>query len=324
MNKYFKKPICCVYLDQFATSSLFDTEKLPEWKEIRNLLTIGVQNNKVVCPLSTEHFFETSQKSEKKATYLDSEFYKLSKGYVFKQELFITSQLVISTIRGNNITEKTFLRENIRGNILSEKDNLQRFSDARNSLRTKVDEGTTLTNELRKISKEKNNITPELKYKFTELGKKIEVDNFIRRLNDLLKDDGIRIQGVSFPSGDVPYWFDSIIFRLIEVHKMTKKELKLLIKHLEVHGFDKIASLNIRTSLSAFMASLNKIEDLGDQIDIMRVSTALPISDIFFADKERKNEILALGLDKKYNTLVLCGSNNDLQICIEKLKEIVV
>uniref|UniRef100_UPI00404774FC hypothetical protein n=1 Tax=Roseivirga sp. TaxID=1964215 RepID=UPI00404774FC len=98
-----------IYLDQFATSGLFDSDSMTKWTVVGDLLKKGVIVKKLLCPLSPEHYLETSNKSEIYRNDLNKGFLQYSDGYAFKTELEITSQLLISLIRKNNITLNTFL-----------------------------------------------------------------------------------------------------------------------------------------------------------------------------------------------------------------------
>src|SRR5690606_26586771 len=83
----------CIYLDQFVISDLVDeTNEL--WREIKKLIEISYKNNKIYCPLSPQHFIETSRKKINDATSHDEYFRKLSDNYLFKDELFLTTQLI--------------------------------------------------------------------------------------------------------------------------------------------------------------------------------------------------------------------------------------
>ena len=90
--------------------------------------------------MSSEHFIESSQKENKKAIHIDNEFYKLSCGYAFKSELFITPQLISSLIRGNNITLNTFLYENIKRDVLANNENFRDLDKIKKELNVKIDE----------------------------------------------------------------------------------------------------------------------------------------------------------------------------------------
>ncbi|MTG98818.1 hypothetical protein GJV76_11865 [Myroides sp. BIT-d1] len=91
---------------------------------------------------------------------------------------------------------------------------------------------------------------------------------------------------------------------------------------MEKNGFSRIPTLNTKFSIGAYIAVKGKQENSGDQIDIMRISSYLFSSDIFFTDKKRKYEICELELDKKYKTEVYSGTEADLKKFIEVLNNL--
>ncbi|WP_339702363.1 hypothetical protein [Algoriphagus aquimarinus] len=309
-----------IYLDQFSTSGIFESE-VKEWKLIRELIIEGVKRGVYLCPMSSEHFIESSQKENKKAIYIDNEFYKISNGYSFKSELLITSQLISSLIRGNNITLKTFLHENIIKDILANNENFRAFDEIKKKLNVKIEEGTIVSNKLREYARHIS-IDKTTKNSLIDTHKSISVSRFINRLKDLINDEPTTMRGVKFPSGEIPHWIDLIIFQLLNKHKINRKEIEQLIVHLQKYGFRNIPTLDIRTSISAIISVDNKKENVNDQIDIMRASTGLPISDLFLTDKQRKSEIIELELDRKYNTKVFSGTKKDLEELIVELNRI--
>ena len=320
MKEIISKNTYCIYLDQYATSGIFENDSIL-WKEIKELLILGVDSGRILCPSSSEHFLETSQKEISKAKYLDSCFYELSRGYAFKAELFITSQLVISIIRKNSITCETYFFTDIKPNVLSQNEKIASFIKIKKQFDEKIEEGANLTNEIRKNARV-NNLTTGVKESLQQIMKSFSVNEFIKRIEDLLNTGSIKIRGIKFTSGDIPNWIDLVIHQLLEKHKMNTNEAISLHKHLKEYGFDQIATLDIKHSLMSLIAVENKIEKSSDQIDYMRISTGLPVSDILLTDKKRKFEILFLGLDKKYNTKVLCGTESDLQQFKEELNKI--
>ena len=88
-------------------------------------------------------------------------------------------------------------------------------------------------------------------------------------------------------------------------------------------GIDAIPTLFIRASLEAMLAHKNAKETPNDQIDIMRMSVALPFADMVLTDRPRVHEIKELKLDKKFQTSVFSGSKPDLQEFATYLSEIV-
>ncbi|RAU81330.1 hypothetical protein [Pontibacter arcticus] len=311
-----------IYLDQFATSGMFDSTGIPEWEEIRSLLHTGVTMNKIICPMSVEHYLETSQKDSARAAHLDTEFYKLSMGYAFKAEPFITSQLMISAVRKNNITIRTFLHDKIKKGILEDEGNYQALHRQKIEFNMKAAEATVVAHHIRKIARHKK-VDSKVGQSILAASRFITLSHFLERLNALLVHGHIIIRPVSFPSGDIPNWIDSIIYQLTNRHRMTKKELKTLISHLRKFEFTRIPTLDIRTSLSGLIAVNNKNENPNDQIDIGRIATGLALSDILLTDSQRKSEIQELGLDSKYRTKVFSGKKKDLEQLIGELKSIV-
>lgn len=322
MKEIVSKNIHCIYLDQYAVSGIFENES-PIWKELNRLLFLASESNRIICPKSAEHFLESSQKESLKAKDLDSKFSKLSKGYAFKGDLFITSQLLISKIRNNKITKRTYFEENVKPDILMHDEKLNRFINIKKQFDEKINEGSIFNNEIRK-SNTSNRPDKYLKQDLLKVIKSFPVNEFIKRLEDLINEGGITIRGVKFPSGNIPNWIDLVIHRLLTKHKMNTDEAKKLHNHLKENGFSQIPTLDIKHSLMAFVAIENKTELPSDQIDYMRISTGLPVSDIFLTDKKRKYEILTLELDKKYKTKVLCGTEEDLldfKIELDKILE---
>lgn len=173
-------------------------------------------------------------------------------------------------------------------------------------------------NSLRKILYSKSDKKTEVQ--FINVIKQLEVEKFKNRLIEYLNNKSIVIRPDSFGDSQIPNWIDQLLFQLTNKHKFNEEELKSFLEELKTRGFDRIPTLNIRFLLEAYLAVKNKQENVGDYIDISRISNYLFSTDIFFIDKKRKYEICELGFDKKYNTLVLSGVENDLCEFTEILK----
>ncbi|WEA01848.1 hypothetical protein [Mucilaginibacter sp. SJ] len=74
---------------------------------------------------------------------------------------------------------------------------------------------------------------------------------------------------------------------LLWQHKITSIEAFDLFKILAETWLDQILSLNIRTSLTANHTVEHKKEQINDQIDILRLASGLPASDLISTDKQR-------------------------------------
>jgi hypothetical protein len=223
---------------------MFGSMDKPSWTEIKKQLILGFKNNRLICPLSSEHFLESSQMDYQNAIQLDTEFSNLSNGYLFKSELFITSQLLISMIRKNSITKNTYLYKNVKSGILSQKDNIKQFQNAKEQLNSKMNEVTLFVNQLRDESRKTKTDTDTTKL-LINAHKALNVKHFIDRLEDLIQKKNIVIRGVHFESGDVPHWIDLIIHQLTNTHRMNLNEIKTMVLHIKKHGFNRIPTLDI-------------------------------------------------------------------------------
>ena len=307
MRKIDKKNKVCIYLDQFVVSNLVEeTNEL--WKEIKNLLEITYQKEVIYCPLSHQHIFETAKKELKNAIIHDEYFRKLSDGYLFKDELFLTTQLISSLVRKNNHTLKTFLEDRSFKRM-------EDIYDYVNQVYNVFDESVTYQlsgqNELRKLLN--NRIEKKSEKDMFNVIRKLETRNFIDRLEEYILKKRIYIRPDNYGKHDFPHWIDQILYVLTNKHSFKEKELKLLLKELKENGFSRIPTFNIKFSLGAYLSIKSKQENTSDHIDIMRVTNGLLCSDIFFTDRKRKFEITELGLDKLYKTKVYCGTKVDLE-----------
>lgn len=309
----------CIYLDQFAVSELVESN-LSIWKEIKNLILELYSNNLIFCPISFEHYIETSGKKLNEFMKHHNFLYSISSGYSMKPEMFITSQLISSRIRRNNITSKTFLIENY-----PRIENLEEIHSK--LLKTKNGYSELIIEDLQNLNTFRKEIglqrvESKTKNSFINTTIKTSCNKFIQRLNDLKNDNYIQIQGHKIGNNEVPHWIDQVIYQLLNTHKFNRKETDKLISELEMFGYSNISVLDIRFNITGLMSIYNKKELPSDQIDIGRICTALPISSILLTDKKRKSEVLELKLDKKYDTKVLSGTNEDLENFLEELKKI--
>ena len=306
-----------MYLDQFAISNLvFSNEEI--WKDLKLLLEQGVKEGKLRCPIPFDHFLETSQAEPEKAIKIDDYFSSISNGLGFKSTFQTTSQLRISMLRKNNLTVNTFIGTLKKEKILAEKREFDFFYHRKREFNQMIEEGMNVSNSFRNITHNQK-IEKKTKKSMYDAICHISTQEFAARLKDLIKNGNIIIRGDSFSFMDVPNWIDQTIFRLINVHRMDAKETKKLLTIIQKNGFSKIAPLDIRFSLYAIMAVESKNEKAGDHIDIERIAVGLPIADYLLIDKQRKSEIIELGLDKKYKTKVYSGSKVDLLNLINEL-----
>ncbi|MCF2221029.1 hypothetical protein H9Q08_17220 [Chryseobacterium sp. PS-8] len=315
MKKIDPKNKTCIYLDQFVISDIIEGVN-PIWTEIKNLLESNYNLGKIYCPLCPEHILETVRKDFKSAEIHDNYLRSISDGYLLKSEPFLTAQLISSLIRKNKKTINTFLTK-------AKFNDLKDFYEDINKHHDKFSDGITTNlsdqNNFRKIVS--NKIDKKTEIQFIEVIKQNEINNFKNRLKEYLDIKAIRIRADKFGEMEVPNWIDQLLYQLTYKHKFKKKELELLLLELEKNGFSRIPTLNTKFSIGAHLAVKGKQEKSGDHIDIMRISSYLFSTDIFFTDKKRKHEICELRIDKKYNTIVFSGVQNDLEEFINILKK---
>ncbi|WP_282088654.1 hypothetical protein [Aquimarina algiphila] len=305
----------CIYLDQFVISDIIDA-KNPLWNEIKELLETNHFKGNIYCPLSIEHILETVKKDLNGAIKHESYYRKLSDNYLLKTEPFLTSQLISSLIRKNKFTSKTFLKAEKTKEI----ENIYFQINSKNKVfNESITYKLSNQNNLRKLLNPRKGSKSE--FQVMDAIKAIEVENFKNRLKEYLKIKSIRIRPDDYGKHQFPNWIDQLLYQLTNKHKFKEKQFKQLLIELERNGFNRIPTLNTKFSIGAYLTVKNKQENTGDHIDIMRISSYLFSSDIFFTDKKRKYEICDLGLDKKYNTKVFSGVKNDLIEVIGLLKK---
>lgn len=310
-------PKVCIYLDQFAISDMLESREGTTWFEIRKALERGHKNGLLFCPLSPEHFLETSQKSIDNAKIHDSFLSRLSDGFCIKPELFITSQLISSRIRRNNVTIRTYMYDNVK-DVLENESNYQCFNKSNKEFKDLITEETIGINSIRKLTNNQK-IQPKLKDSLMKVHKLLSVQKFIDRLKELKARNNIIIRGDKIGEKEIPNWIDLIIDQLLKKHKFSKYEIDLLIKEFETHGFENIPTLNIRTTLDALVSVYSKNEYSNDHVDFMRIITGLPKSDILLTDKKRKAELIESRLPEKYNTKVFSGVEKDLESLLKEI-----
>jgi hypothetical protein len=310
----------CIYLDQFSVSDMIEADKTSIWFEIKTKLFELYKNELIFCPLSTEHYFETSQKNIQGAKKHDEFLSKLSDGYCIKPELFITSQLISSRIRNNNVTLKTYMYENVK-NRLDSQANYDTFDELSKQLQNLVSDAASDINQLRQST---NKQKMDLKTKEIMLNtiKKIEPRKFIYRLKELNKMSKIIIKGDLIAGKSIPNWIDLTIDQLLRKHVFTKNEVEKLILEFEKFGFQNIPTLDIKFSLMALMSVYSKGEKPSDHIDLMRIANGLPISDYLFTDRRRKAELVESNLPNKYNTKIFSGTKDDLEDFLVEISKI--
>ncbi len=306
MRKLNSNHKLCIYLDQYVVSNLIECPN-SLWGDIKGILETKYANNKIYCPLSIPHFLETVKKRFENAKVHDEYFRTLSDNFIFKEEPFITSQLISSLIRNNNKTINTYLERRELNDIDSFYVSLNKKNEIFNE---GIGSATALTNEIRKSSS--NKIEKGIEDRLYETIKLISIEKIIKRLEEYLKSGEMRIRAETIGTFSFPNWIDQLLYQLTEKHKFNESLFQQLLTEIKLNGVKNIPTLDIRFSLISHIGVKQKQETVNDHIDVMRISNGLLSSDILFTDKKRKHEIQELKLDKLYKTIVFSGVESDL------------
>ena len=150
---------------------------------------------------------------------------------------------------------------------------------------------------------------------------KIQTRAYIEGLKELCRKGVVNVRGVQCGKINIPNKVD-LLLKLLCDKRLDKRLAQKLICELETHGFEKIPSMNIRSSLNADMAVNGKSQTPNDVIDIDRAAIGLRISDYFFADNEKKLAIERCQLDKKYQTKIYSAKKKSVSSLITELSEL--
>lgn len=321
MKNLLGNGLTCIYLDQFAVSNLFDTSSEPLWAAILEKLAEKHAQKRIICPISMEHWLESSNKTQESAILVDQKFQYLSNGLAFLPEPQVAANYMIALARKRPITASDLSAPLKFAGTLSQPGAIDRFKQQHRELSTNIHEALTGTNELRAELREKRFPWKTVEPLYNAL-KLMQVQEFADRLNELIEKGRILNRGVDLASGPVIHWVDLLIQLLVHQHRMNRIEATELQQNILQNGFDQIPPLDVRCSLTALIAAEQKRETVNDQIDIMRISSALATADLFFTDKQRKFELEKTGLAKKYNTKIFSGSPKDLELFLQEISHL--
>ena len=309
-----------IYLDQFAASSMVDSQGVGVWQEVECLLREGVANGKLLCPIPSEHWIETAHRPLNVMQRQTALFDVLSGGYRILEAPFAAAKAMSARMRGTALTRYDYI---VKGEARRELD-----LDVQEKLRSERDLlGIRLNPALEYANWSRSLTRPGLvankwkpfSFSITEFFAKRE---FLERLNTLLEEGGIRIRGAGFPGSDVADWVDLFLEILMKHHRMTFAEAERLYDEVQQEGFANIPPVHIRNTLVDHMAHRHKKETDGDHIDLLRMATALPVAHLALVDGPRKQEVLETGLAEKYGCQVFSGRSLDLAKLVNALEQL--
>ena len=297
-----------ICLDQFVVSGMFDASE--RWIKIKELIEITAKNELAIYPMPLEHIIETAGKFEESAKGQHKFFSEISQGYYFKHAAEITAQLLVSSVRRNNITFKTFINRASPNNRFE--DSLDTIKENNGKYQRMISEGTTSVNYIRSNTGQQN-IDKSVADRMISAIVWINANELIARMQELVSKGGIITRGVQFKEQQVPHYIDLIIEYMLKKNKLLAGEADQLLKKLKNDRYEFVSILNIRAHIEGLWSIKKRTETPSDHIDLLRISTALQPSDILFTDKARKSDLKELGFDVKYGTKVLSGTSEDIE-----------
>ena len=312
MKGIFGKGVTCIYLDQFAASNIFDQPNNSLWKNIADLIQQKARQGKIICPVPSEHFLESAAKNRQNAMEMDQAFYSLAKGWAIKSEAFMTPTLIISLLRNKTPDWSSYCVKLKHPNTLAHDHYFSSFSEKNTTFRKQIEGRVNGQNVKRSILRQKRFPNAQIE-PLTKAMRYLSIEPFSKRLGTLILKGSIITQGVETATGPIIDWVDLLIEILLKHHQLQWTEAIQLYGILRQSGFDKIPPLNIRSELTINLAKHHKKETTNDHVDIMRLSTGLPIADLLFTDKQRKHELTETHLAEKYNAQVFSGTDADLE-----------
>lgn len=312
MGKYFPNKTT-VYLDQFMTSQLFDKEAAQFWRNLLNLLEEAVAQDKVIVLYSLEHLLESSHRDYERARYHDVEFFKLTRGYTLESEGKTTTKLLLKAIRNYKITPSTFCYT-LETARFSDKEIYELLRARKDTYNKMAEEMGNMINPIRAATASTGFFDLKVQRELAiEHGNEYKGE-LISRFRKLYRHGFSVERTIEFKVKEIPFWADAIINILINEHCLTRKECKRAWELLEKNSLANILpTLYVRTSLESMMATRHKKETHNDHIDILRMTTALPFSDIVFTDQSMASAIKDVNLDRDFKCTVLTGTAKDLE-----------
>lgn len=278
-----------IYFDQFAISCLAGTETSYIWNMIYEDLLYLKSQNKIRCFTSPETIFETSQRHSAGINDNYSTVSKLFNNYYLNDIRTIICQQIAKCIKG--IDSSPFVRVNY--DFTSDEFNF----NLRNAMQNKFDSEEIIACP---IEMTRVQIACLIKW-FYENGR----INFIESIDSMFT-------GKLFDS-----YYSDICITLIKYFNFTIKDFIHLRKNLICNDLIFFPTLRIQNILQPYMlfsqsGIRHKIDFRNDIIDIRRISSAIPYSNVVFCDSKWKNCIKLLGIDAEYNTHLFSGKQEDL------------
>ena len=127
---------------------------------------------------------------------------------------------------------------------------------------------------------------------------------------------------LDFSGISIPHWADVLLDILIDKYRITTQEAETGYELIIKYGLMIIPTIYVRSSLEGIAGTKQQKEDMGDHIDLMRLSTAIPSADIILTDKARVFDLKQLKFNEEFQVDIYSGAASDLTRFKLKLQEI--
>jgi hypothetical protein len=311
MSKFLTDQTQCLYLDQFAVTRICVASPPAEWTEVSALIKQGVKEERLFCPHSVEHLIETTGLDKESAKTIDKESRKLSSGWCFFPEVDVTARYFICKVRNIKMAKRHFIHRKAQHHI-DESNVYEKINERRGTFKEMVEEANEPVNVIRTAARGGKPGKKETRDSVIKIIKDRYAQEMMERLYLLGTQGRYRPRMIMLAGLAIPFWADIICSHLVNRHDMTQEEAIKAFNFLQNEGIDAIPTLSIRASLEAMKAYKGTRETSNDQLDIMRIASALPFADIMLIDGPRASEVRELGLDQKFKTIIHSGKKTDL------------
>ena len=324
-----------LYLDQFAVSNMYNAVPESLWGQLRSIIIEKINKGFLSCPMPLEHLYETLGRSNMDDNGNESIEYsnqisqqhrffsEIANGTAFYgyEEIAATEIMMLLRQGGVKPIQSIYFHKAYYANIelLEIYRNGHTFNQVNHFYNQEMFKDVNgLREAMRKAGQEIRKPNKSLAVK--DLGQR-QTGIYIEGLKELCRKGEVKVRGVQCGNFNIPNKVDLLLKKLCD-KRIDKRLVQKLIRELETRGFEKIPSMNIRSSLNADMAINGKNQTPNDEIDIDRASVGLRISDYFFADNEKKLAIERCQLDKKYQTKIYSAKKDSVSSLITELSEL--
>lgn len=230
MGKFFGPQTSCLYLDQFASGHVCDRSPEGVWSEIAKLVRLGCENRRLICSLSIEHMYETSQRTEGRAEEHDMKFRELAQGWAFFPFRAATSRLLSDIAEETPERRDSFLGEASVPPLAQER-TLDLFRNEGCSLSDKYNSVLTPLEPVRAQQRQGQLGNPE-HIDLTIQRLKLEIGQRLTNRLPLHLAGEWSAQGAGSDTSLAYDWTQGIMHDLVHEHHLNKEELELLSRRL--------------------------------------------------------------------------------------------